>query len=59
MGPRADGASTGTTCSTRLEPILLRRSGRSDEAKAAYGRALELATNPAEQRFLERRLTGT
>ena len=35
---------------------LLRRSGRLDEAAAAYGRAAELATNPVERRFLERRL---
>jgi RNA polymerase sigma-70 factor, ECF subfamily len=35
---------------------LLRRSGRVDEAAAAYGRAVELATNPVERRFLERRL---
>ena len=35
---------------------LLRRLGRSSEAAAAYRRALELATNPAECRFLSRRL---
>ena len=35
---------------------LLRRLGRDDEAAAAYARALELATNPVERRFLERRL---
>jgi len=35
---------------------LLRRLDRFDEAAAAYGRALELATNPQERRFLERRL---
>jgi RNA polymerase sigma-70 factor (ECF subfamily) len=35
---------------------LLRRAGRRDEAMKAYGRALELATNPVERRFLERRL---
>ena len=35
---------------------LLRRLGREGEAEAAYGRALELATNPVERRFLERRL---
>jgi RNA polymerase sigma-70 factor, ECF subfamily len=39
---------------TRAE--LLRRLGRSEEAARAYGRALELATNPVERRFLERRL---
>jgi RNA polymerase sigma-70 factor, ECF subfamily len=36
---------------------LLRRSGRLAEAAAAYGRAAELATNPVERRFLERRLS--
>jgi RNA polymerase sigma-70 factor (ECF subfamily) len=35
---------------------LLRRLDRSDEAVAAYRRALELASEPVEQRFLERRL---
>jgi RNA polymerase sigma-70 factor (ECF subfamily) len=35
---------------------LLHQLGRADEAAAAYGRALGLATNPAEQRFLRRRL---
>jgi RNA polymerase sigma-70 factor (ECF subfamily) len=40
--------------STRAE--LLRRLGRSDEARAAYGRALELAQADYERRFLERRL---
>ena len=35
---------------------LLQRLGRRDEAATAYGRALELATNPVERRFLERRL---
>jgi len=35
---------------------LLRRLGREGEAAAAYARALELATNPVERRFLERRL---
>jgi RNA polymerase sigma-70 factor, ECF subfamily len=35
---------------------LLRRLGRESEARAAYARALELATNPVERRFLERRL---
>jgi RNA polymerase sigma-70 factor, ECF subfamily len=36
---------------------LLRRLGRSGEAAEAYGRALELAAQPAERAFLERRLT--
>jgi RNA polymerase sigma-70 factor, ECF subfamily len=35
---------------------LLRRLGRADEAAAAYRRALELATNAVERRFLRRRL---
>jgi RNA polymerase sigma-70 factor (ECF subfamily) len=40
--------------STRAD--LLRRLGRREEAAAAYSRALELTTNAAEERFLERRL---
>jgi RNA polymerase sigma-70 factor (ECF subfamily) len=36
---------------------LLRRLGRSDDAADAYRRALELATNPVERRFLEGRLS--
>jgi RNA polymerase sigma-70 factor (ECF subfamily) len=40
--------------STRGE--LLRRLGRRDEARAAYRRALELATATPERRFLARRL---
>ena len=35
---------------------LLRRLGRAAPAQAAYERALGLATNPAEQAFLRRRL---
>jgi RNA polymerase sigma-70 factor (ECF subfamily) len=35
---------------------LLRRLGRSADAAAAYRRALELAGNPVERAFLERRL---
>ena len=35
---------------------LLRRLGRDGEAAAAYSRALELASQPAERAFLERRL---
>jgi RNA polymerase sigma-70 factor, ECF subfamily len=40
--------------STRAD--LLRRLGRTDEAAAAYRRAIELAAQPAERAFLERRL---
>ena len=35
---------------------LLRRADRGTEAVKAYEQALELATNPVERRFLERRL---
>jgi RNA polymerase sigma-70 factor, ECF subfamily len=35
---------------------LLRRLGRIDDARAAYGRALELVHSDAERAFLERRL---
>jgi RNA polymerase sigma-70 factor, ECF subfamily len=35
---------------------LLHRSGRNEEAADAFGRAIALATNPAERAFLERRL---
>jgi RNA polymerase sigma-70 factor (ECF subfamily) len=38
---------------------LLRRLERADEATAAYRRALELVSNPAERAFLERRLSET
>jgi len=38
---------------TRAE--LLRRLGRADDARAAYDRAIELAGNPVERAFLERR----
>ena len=40
--------------STRAE--LLRRLGRTDEARAAYERALELASSEPERRFLARRI---
>ncbi|HSK37129.1 MAG TPA: RNA polymerase subunit sigma-24, partial [Actinomycetota bacterium] len=35
---------------------LLRRLGRTDDARAAYRRALDLARQGPERRFLERRL---
>jgi RNA polymerase sigma-70 factor (ECF subfamily) len=40
--------------STRAE--LLRRLGRTEDARAAYARALEQATTEPERRFLQRRL---
>ncbi|MFI5026021.1 MAG: RNA polymerase sigma factor [Solirubrobacterales bacterium] len=36
---------------------LLRRTGRDADARDAYRRALNLATNPVERRFIERRLS--
>jgi predicted RNA polymerase sigma factor len=41
---------------TRAE--LLRACGRTGEAREADGRALALASNPAERELLARRLTG-
>ena len=41
--------------STRAE--MLRRLGRTDEARVAYRRARDLTDDGAERRFLERRLT--
>lgn len=38
---------------------LLRRLGRNQEARAAYGRALELTEQEAERRFLQARLQET
>ena len=43
--------------STRGE--LLRRLGQDEQARAAYGRALELARSPAERRYLQRRIEQT
>jgi RNA polymerase sigma-70 factor (ECF subfamily) len=34
----------------------VRRLGRADEARTEYERALELARNEPERRFLERRI---
>jgi RNA polymerase sigma-70 factor, ECF subfamily len=42
--------------STRAE--LLRRLGRTDDARAAYAAALALARTEPERRFLERRIAG-
>ena len=44
----------GSTSRYRAE--LLRRLGRTDDARGAYERALELVHSDAERRFLERRL---
>jgi RNA polymerase sigma-70 factor (ECF subfamily) len=62
----ADGPDAGLELIDRLEGLddygpyhvaradLLRRTGRR-EAVAAYERAVELAANPVERAFLERR----
>ncbi|HEV2903191.1 MAG TPA: RNA polymerase sigma factor [Gaiellaceae bacterium] len=63
----AEGADRGLDLIDRIEGLndyhllhaaradLLRRLDRREEAAAAYDRALELATNAAERRFLEQR----
>jgi RNA polymerase sigma-70 factor (ECF subfamily) len=52
--------ATGELDSYHLLPAakadVLRRLGRSEEAAAAYERALQLVTQEAERRYLERRL---
>ena len=64
----AEGPKAGLDAIERIEGLddyvhlhsaradLLRRLDRRDEAIGAYGRALELAGNPVERSFLERRL---
>jgi RNA polymerase sigma-70 factor, ECF subfamily len=63
----ADGPAAGLAIMDRLDlddyrylhsarGDLLRRLGRTEEARVAFSRALELADDEAEQRFLERRL---
>ncbi|HYY63815.1 MAG TPA: RNA polymerase sigma factor [Gaiellaceae bacterium] len=64
----AEGPDRGLSLIDRIEGLddyyllhaaradLLRRDGRDDEAAAAYRRALELATNPVERSYFERRL---
>jgi RNA polymerase sigma-70 factor (ECF subfamily) len=64
----ADGPAAGLALVERIEGIeryhllhaaradLLRRLGRGGEAAAAYRRAHELATNPADRRYLAGRL---
>ena len=54
----ARGALPGYHLLPAARADLLRRLGRAAEAAQAYRRALALASNPAEQRFLARRLTG-
>ena len=52
----ARGALPGYHLLPAARADLLRRLGRTAEAADAYRQALELASNPAEQRFLARRL---
>lgn len=66
----ADGPEAGLALVEEIEGIdryhllhatradLLRRLGRVEEAAAAYRRAHELATNPADRRFLAGRLVA-
>ena len=56
LGGRGELADYRLLHSARAD--LLRRLGREAEAASAYARALELATNPVERRFLERRLAS-
>jgi RNA polymerase sigma-70 factor, ECF subfamily len=53
---RGDLAGYHLTHSARAD--LLRRLGRKEEAAAAYRRALELARQEPERRFLEKRLSS-
>ena len=52
--PARAARSTTTTCCTPRARTCCAAQGRRDEAAAAYRRALELATNAAERRFLAR-----
>jgi predicted RNA polymerase sigma factor len=64
----AEGLDRGLSLIDRIEGLddyyllhaaradLLRRDGRGAEAAASYRRALELATNPVERSYFERRL---
>jgi RNA polymerase sigma-70 factor (ECF subfamily) len=64
----AEGPDRGLSLIERIEGLddyyllhaaradLLRRDGRKAEAAASYRRALELATNPVERSFFQRRL---
>jgi RNA polymerase sigma-70 factor (ECF subfamily) len=51
----ASGALDGYHLLHSARADLLRRVGRHEEAARSYTRALELATNPVERAFLERR----
>lgn len=54
----ADGGLDAYHLAHAARADMLRRLGRDGEATNAYRRALALARQPAERRFLERRLAG-
>jgi RNA polymerase sigma-70 factor (ECF subfamily) len=54
---RLAGALDGYHLFHSARADLLRRLGRLDDAAVSYRRALELATNPVDRRFLVRRLS--
>ncbi|MEQ9814972.1 MAG: RNA polymerase sigma factor [Azospirillaceae bacterium] len=54
----ADGRLDGYHLAHAVAADLHRRLGASDQAAAAYRRALALTRQPAERRFLERRLAA-
>ncbi len=64
-GPEAGLALVAALDLTGYHPFhasradLLRRAGRTREARTAYERAIELTTNPAERAFLRTRLAQT
>jgi RNA polymerase sigma-70 factor, ECF subfamily len=58
-GLERDGALSDYHLLPATRADLLRRLGRTDEATAAYRRALELAATDAERRYLTRRLAET
>jgi RNA polymerase sigma-70 factor, ECF subfamily len=53
---RESGRLDGYHLLHATEADVLRRLGRESEAARAYERALELAANPSERRYLQRRL---
>jgi len=52
----ARGELSGYHLLPAAQAELLRRAGDNDAARSAYRRALDLATQPLERRYLERRL---
>jgi RNA polymerase sigma-70 factor (ECF subfamily) len=53
---QARGELSGYHLLPAAQAELLRRAGDNDAARSAYRRALDLATQPLERRYLERRL---